>query len=57
VKKGDTIQGRTLYKGGHYLRKYGSYNIKVCSSNCGDNVYVTYVMVGASTGLVNSVSF
>ena len=22
-KKGDTIQGGTLYKGGHYLRKYG----------------------------------
>ena len=21
----DTIQGRTLYKGGHYLRKYGIY--------------------------------
>ena len=25
MKKGDTIQGRTLYKGGHYLRKYGRY--------------------------------
>ena len=25
-KRGDTIQGRTLYKGGHYLRKYGSHN-------------------------------
>ena len=25
MKKGDTIQGRTLYKGGHYLRKYGSW--------------------------------
>ena len=23
MKKGDTIQGRSLYKGGHYLRKYG----------------------------------
>ena len=23
-KKGDTIQGGTLYKGGHYLRKYSS---------------------------------
>ena len=22
---GDIIQGRTLYKGGHYLRKYGIY--------------------------------
>ena len=22
-KKGDTIQGETLFKGGHYLRKYG----------------------------------
>ena len=22
-KRGDTIEGRTLYKGGHYLRKYG----------------------------------
>ena len=25
MKKGDTIQGRTLHKGGHYLRKYGIY--------------------------------
>ena len=24
MKKGDTIQGRTLYKEGHYLRKYGT---------------------------------
>ena len=24
-KGGDTIQGRTLYKGGHYLRRYGMY--------------------------------
>ena len=24
-KNGDTIQGGTLYKGGHYLRKYGIY--------------------------------
>ena len=22
-KKGDIIQGETLFKGGHYLRKYG----------------------------------
>ena len=22
-KRGDSIQGRLLYKGGHYLRKYG----------------------------------
>ena len=22
-KRGASIQGRTLYKGGHYLRKYG----------------------------------
>ena len=28
-KKGDTIQGGTLFKGGHYLRKYGIQNIKV----------------------------
>ena len=25
-KKGDTIQGGTLFKGGHYLRKYGIYD-------------------------------
>ena len=25
LKKGDTIQGGTLFKGGHYLRKYGTY--------------------------------
>ena len=24
-KKGDTIQGGTLFKGGHYLRKYGNF--------------------------------
>ena len=24
-KKGNTIQGGTLFKGGHYLRKYGMY--------------------------------
>ena len=24
-KKGDTIQGGTFFKGGHYLRKYGIY--------------------------------
>ena len=23
-KRGDSIQGRTLYKGGHYLMKYGT---------------------------------
>ena len=23
--KGDTIQGGSLFKGGHYLRKYGAY--------------------------------
>ena len=27
-KKGDTIQGVTLFKGGHYLRKYGMYVFK-----------------------------
>ena len=26
-KKGDTIQGGTLFKGGHYLRKYGIFYI------------------------------
>ena len=26
-KKGDTIQGGTLFKRGHYLRKYGTYNM------------------------------
>ena len=25
-KKGDTIQGDKLFKGGHYLRKYGKCN-------------------------------
>ena len=30
-KKGDTIQGGTLFKGGHYLRKYGiTYHPKGC---------------------------
>ena len=30
-KKGDTIQGGTLFKGGHYLRKYGK--VKSLSEN------------------------
>ena len=35
-KKGDTIQGGKLFKGGHYSRKYGNYfnvlaNIKIKS--------------------------
>ena len=39
-KKGDTIQGGTLFKGGHYLRKYGAqahdeiYILKVQASVC-----------------------
>ena len=28
-KKGDIIQGGTLFKGGHYLRKYGIYRLIV----------------------------
>ena len=31
---GDTIQGRTLYKGGHYLRKYGMYFLCILLSCC-----------------------
>ena len=27
-KKGDIIQGGTLFKGGHYLRKFGKKNIR-----------------------------
>ena len=34
-KKGDTIQGGTLFKGGHYLRKYGK---SFCLPVFGDNV-------------------
>ena len=30
-KRRDTIQGRTLYKGRHYLRKYGSWKMKLIS--------------------------
>ena len=26
-KSGDIIQGKTLYKGGHYSRKYGMYYV------------------------------
>ena len=32
-KKGDTIQGGTLFKGGHYLRKYGIYLNVECTCN------------------------
>ena len=28
-KKGDTIQGGTLFKGGHDLRKYGTYKEEI----------------------------
>ena len=31
-KKGDNIQGGTLFKGGHYLRKYGNSSIEI--KNC-----------------------
>ena len=27
-KKGDTIQGGIFFKGGHYLRKYGSFSFE-----------------------------
>jgi hypothetical protein len=36
-KKGDTIQGGTLFKGGHYLRKYGileTFCNQIQSSDC-----------------------
>ena len=32
-KRGDSIQGRLLYKGGHYLRKYGSHNQYISFEN------------------------
>ena len=32
-RKGDTIQGGTLFKGGQYLRKYGIYASNVNSSS------------------------
>ena len=35
-KRGDTIQGRTLYKGGHYLRKYGIW-IKIIQTKIENN--------------------
>ena len=41
-KSGDTIQGGTLYKGGHYLRKYGKWpGYKIHKSNqiFGNNFY------------------
>ena len=31
-KTGDSIQGRTLYKGGHYSRKYGIFENFICRS-------------------------
>ena len=31
-KKGDTIQGGTLFKGGHYLRKYDIHSILLNNS-------------------------
>jgi hypothetical protein len=33
-KKGDTIQGGILFKGGHYLRKYGTLG-PICSRGKG----------------------
>ena len=38
-KKGDTIQGGTLFKGGHYLRKYGML------LNNGDHIFLLYHVV------------
>ena len=38
-KRGDSIQGRTLYKGGHYSRKYGScfQDVMICRYLKGKN--------------------
>ena len=36
-KKGDIIQGRKLFKGGHYLRKYG-----ICILHNVIDTYTTY---------------
>ena len=33
-KKGDTIQEEKLFKGGHYLRKYGKFREKSLDINC-----------------------
>ena len=43
-KKGDTIQGGTLFKGGHYLRKYGSLDDQpdVQIYFQGENVHMCY---------------
>ena len=54
-KKGDTIQGWTLFKGGHYLRKYSTQNIrryqfKLHSQQCCRNVkkhwVCQYIVIG-----------
>ena len=34
-KKGDTIEGGTLFKGGHYLRKYCTFLIYICTVTIG----------------------
>ena len=39
-KKGDTIQGGKLFKGGHYLRKYGNFSI-IYSDVSGDSLKIS----------------
>ena len=39
-KKGDTIQGGTLFKGGHYLRKYGICDAMYCCAIVEKGMYV-----------------
>ena len=43
-KKGDTIQGGTLFKGGHYLRKYGT-TFDLCKVNFNASLWFTSVVI------------
>ena len=45
-KKGDTIQGGPLFKGGHYLRKYGS--LKWLNQTAPCTLRIIFVVVFAS---------
>ena len=41
-KKGDTIEGGTLFKGGYYLRKYGKYLLTKCDRIQEIITYITF---------------
>ena len=58
-KNGDIIQGGTLFKGGHYLRRYGTYSVYCGEFFLFDNLgiltlkFLLYCRTGIRTGTYN----